>query len=127
MGLVLLDRIDRDFVFQILARDEANRFRTFEVETSVASITEARNKLIARMKWLTQQGVKRVDQNAKKKGVNLFVDQIPEKKQHPHYKLLKNHVGQTSRKAAPVGDREVLYRHGWKFHRTISVFEWVRL
>lgn len=98
LGLVLLDRIDRDFVFQILARDEVNRFRTFEVETSVPSITEARNKLIARMKWLTQQGVKRVDQNATKKGVNLFVDQIPEKKQHPYYKLLKNHVGQLAAK-----------------------------
>lgn len=98
LGLVLLDRIDGDFVFQILARDEVNHFRTFEVQTSVESITEARERLIARMKWLTSQNIKKVDQGGTKKGVSLFDDVIPEAKQHPYYKLLKNHVGQLAAK-----------------------------
>jgi hypothetical protein len=98
LGLVLLDRIDGDFVFQILARDEVNHYRTFEVETSVDSIAEARDKLIARMKWLTQQNVKKVEQGGTEKGVNLFEDQIPETKQSPYYKLLKNHIGQLAAK-----------------------------
>ena len=98
LGLVLLDRIDGDFVFQILARDEVNHFRTFEVETSIESLTETRERLIARMKWLTQQEIKKVDQGGTKKGVNLFVDSIPENKQHPYYKLLKNHVGELAAK-----------------------------
>lgn len=98
LGLMLLDRTDGDFVFQILARDEVNHFRTFEVETSIESITEARDKLLSRMRWLTGQGIKKVDQGGTKKGVNLFVDLIPDKKQHPYYKLLKNHVTQLAAK-----------------------------
>lgn len=98
LGLVLLDRIDGDFVFQILARDEVNHFRTFEVETSIESLTETRDRLISRMRWLTQQEIKKVDQGGTKKGVNLFVDLIAESQQHPYYKLLKNHVGQLAAK-----------------------------
>ncbi|MBK7652058.1 MAG: hypothetical protein IPJ20_16905 [Flammeovirgaceae bacterium] len=47
-----MDKMDRDFVFLILARDEVNHYRAFEVETSVPSISEAREKLIARMKMV---------------------------------------------------------------------------
>lgn len=98
LGLIIMDYTDRDFHYHILARDEVNHFRTFENSDSLDTITEVREKLIARMKWLTLEGVKKVDQDGTFKGVNLFIDQIPENQQHPYYKLLKDNFAQLAAK-----------------------------
>lgn len=101
LGVVIHDFTDDDFVYILLARDEVNHFRAFEVEASVESLDEARRRLHERMRWFISQNIKSVDQgdrNGKKPGVNLFVDQIPESKQHLSYKILKNEVSHLAAK-----------------------------
>ncbi len=90
IGTIIHDLIDNDYVYIVLARDEVNHFRCIEVEASIESIIEARDRLHGRIRWLTQQNVKTVNQNGTKEGLNLFVDQLPENQQHFYYQVLKN-------------------------------------
>jgi ribosomal protein L30 len=50
IGMVVRDRIDDDFGWAILGRDERLRFRAIDVNSSLASPDEARQRLFERMR-----------------------------------------------------------------------------
>lgn len=101
LGVIIHDLEDDEFVYILLARDEINQFRAFEVEASVPSVDEARRRLHERMRWFTLKGTKQVDQGDaanKNRGINLFKDLIDKHAQHPFYKVLKNEISHLAAK-----------------------------
>lgn len=98
LGVLLFDKIDSDFCSIILARDEYNQFRAIEIEHSIESYIKAEDWLIGRIRWLTSKKEVEVPHGIEKKGINLFIDIIPENKQHPYYKILKNEISHRSAK-----------------------------
>lgn len=98
LGVVLFDKTDTDFNVVILARDENNRYRAFETNTSIELLDTARDWLISRIRWLTNKGITNVEQGDSKKGINLFSEVISEQKQHPYFKILKGDVSHRAAK-----------------------------
>lgn len=98
LGVVLLDKIDRDFAAIVLARDENNQYRAIETNTGIESSGSARDWLISRIRWLTNIGVTKVEQGESVKGVNLFSEVLNKAKQHPYFKILNEHASHLSAK-----------------------------
>ena len=85
LGVILIDKVDNDFVSILLGRDENNFFRAFDLETSIETKKEAENWLFGAMKWQTSKGQKVFPQGIPHKGINLFEPIIPVKKQHAYF------------------------------------------
>jgi hypothetical protein len=49
IGVLVRDRIDKDWSYAVLGRDQHGKFRAIDFDVSVATEPEARNKLIASM------------------------------------------------------------------------------
>jgi hypothetical protein len=56
LGVVVLDRIDHDYGYVVLGRDEHNRFRAIEAACSHSSIEKARAALQATMREIAGSG-----------------------------------------------------------------------
>ncbi|MBF0213801.1 MAG: hypothetical protein HQM00_09605 [Magnetococcales bacterium] len=93
MGVLVLDRTDRDFGFVVLGRDEKDRFRATEVEVSMSK-SDARHALFKTLQRLTETGDKvflQYDSSGDKAGVNLFSLIVNEEKMNPTFKILRDH------------------------------------
>jgi|KBSMisStandDraft_5_1062788.scaffolds.fasta_scaffold22739_5 hypothetical protein len=56
IGLIALDKADKDWFIGVLGRDERGTFRAIDVESSIESIDAARLQLIAMMEKLVATG-----------------------------------------------------------------------
>jgi hypothetical protein len=56
LGVVVLDRIDHDYSYVVLGRDEHGRFRAIEVACSYPSIEKARGALQSTMRKIAKSG-----------------------------------------------------------------------
>jgi hypothetical protein len=56
IGLIALDKVDKDWFIGVLGRDERGTFRAIDVESSIESIDAARLQLIAMMEKLVATG-----------------------------------------------------------------------
>lgn len=90
LGVILIDKIDKDYTYLLMSRDENRQFRAFEVESNFKKIEEARNKLIRRIKWHTLNNLKIVKQKANKQGLDLFKIIVSGNKIHPYFVKVKD-------------------------------------
>jgi hypothetical protein len=88
VGVVLRDLIDLDYVAVALARDDARRYRCFDLECSFPSVSDARAWLIRAIKWHTCQGVTTFPQGDEGKRLDLFTPVVPVDKQHVSFRDL---------------------------------------
>lgn len=93
VGVVVLDRTDRDFGFVVLGRDEKGRFRAIDVQVSMTR-TEARHAMFKSLQHCVATGdtvFPQGDTDADRAGVDLFAAQAAETSLHPGFKLLRSH------------------------------------
>ena len=57
IGLIALDKVDKDWFIGVLGRDERGTFRAIDVESSIESIDTARVQLIAMMEKVLATGL----------------------------------------------------------------------
>lgn len=85
LGVVLLDRIDKDFTGITLGRDEGDRFRAIDVKASIPTQDEARAWVNASIKWHSRTGNTIFPQGDESRGLDLFKLVVPIAKQHPFF------------------------------------------
>ncbi|GHV46043.1 hypothetical protein AGMMS49546_33320 [Spirochaetia bacterium] len=90
LGVVLIDKIDNDFASVLMGRDEGERFRAFNLETSFVKIEDAITWLTNTMKWYTRLGKTVFPQGDPYKVYKLFETNIPREHQHPSFVHLNN-------------------------------------
>ena len=93
IGVLILDKTDRDFGFVTLGRDEKARFRAIEVQATMPR-TDARHALFRSIQKFTESGqtiFPQGDDDEDKAGVDLFTQQAPNDKLHKSFKLLSDH------------------------------------
>lgn len=88
LGVLLRDTVDGDFVGIILTRDEGDRFRAFDLETSIATSGEAAAWIERMIKWHAGVGVDAAKHGDRTKGPDLFSPVLPPEKLHPMFLLL---------------------------------------
>jgi len=91
LGVVIRDRIDNDWVFLVLGRNERGQFRGIENDVSLPTQAETRNKLIERMTQIEQSGesiFSQGDETGKRN--ELFEPVVSPEKLHPIFKVLKD-------------------------------------
>lgn len=91
IGVLFIDRTDRDFAWAVLGRDAKGRFRWID---GIASLTrtEARHGLFAAIKRHTDSGktvFPQGDEDDDKAGVDLFELRVAEGKLHKHFQVLR--------------------------------------
>lgn len=87
LGVVVLDRTDRDYGFVTLGRDGKGRFRAIDVNVSM-SRTDARHSLLQSIKRHVESGTKvfeQGDEHQDKAGVDLFSPVVKPEKMHPTF------------------------------------------
>jgi hypothetical protein len=92
IGVLFLDRTDRDFGYVVLGRDEKGRFRCVDVDTSM-SRGDARHALLKALKKGFDSGVKvfpQGDEATDKAGLDLFTPIVPETKLSQTFTLLRS-------------------------------------
>lgn len=92
IGVILMDRTDRDFGYVVLGRDEKGRFRATEVDSSMTK-TQARHALFAKLKEIQASGETMFPQGKEpedKAGVDLFSPLAAEDQLHFAFKLLRD-------------------------------------
>ncbi|MBX8621749.1 hypothetical protein K4754_06875 [Pseudomonas glycinae] len=90
IGVLIEDRLDRDFGFVVLGRDLKGRFRCIETNFSMTR-TNARNALFASLKKHIDSGkivFPQGDEKTDKAGIALFETKLPVEKQHPAFHML---------------------------------------
>lgn len=93
LGIILIDKIDQDFIFVLLCRDENKQFRSFKVKVDIPTIEEARELITNSMKWHTSQNLVIVEQGVSNQGLNLFEIVVSEEKMHPYFTRLDRDTG----------------------------------
>lgn len=89
LGIVLRDRIDDDFSWVAMGRDETLRFRAVKVRASHPSQDEARQALFKTLEELAQAPDEEFYQSdTTAKPVDFFKLMAPEEKLHPSFKLM---------------------------------------
>jgi len=89
LGIVLRDRVDDDFSWAILARDERLRFRAIDNNVSLPTIDAARDELIAQMIMRHGDPDEKFHQgDAPGAPTDFFKLLVPDVKLHPSFKLL---------------------------------------
>lgn len=91
IGVLLMDRTDRDFAWAVLGRDAKGRFRWIDGNVSLTR-TEARHGLYAAIKRYTDSGktvFPQGDEDYDKAGVDLFELRVAEDKLHKHFQVLR--------------------------------------
>ncbi len=88
LGIVLRDTVDDDFVGIILGRDEGDRFRAFDIQTSIETLEDARTWVQGSIKWHAGKGNTVFPQGDETKGLDLFTPVISIAKQHPFFTRL---------------------------------------
>ena len=88
IGVLIQDLTDRDFVAVALARDDTRRFRCIDVQSSLATLDEARNWLVRAIRWHTVQAVPGDSQPDRAKNLDLFAPVVPLEKQHVYFRDL---------------------------------------
>lgn len=88
LGVVLRDTVDNDFVSVLLGRDEGNRFRAFDVETSIETIEQATNWVKGGIRWHVGKGKREFPQGDHQKSIDLFTLVVPVHKQHLYFAKL---------------------------------------
>jgi hypothetical protein len=89
LGVVLHDRIDDDFSWVALGRDETLRFRAVGVRASLPTPEAARQGVIAELEKLsTAPDEEFYQDDTKAKPVDFFKQMAPEAKLHPNFHLL---------------------------------------
>lgn len=58
IGVIILDRIDKDWSYVVLGRDQHGKFRTINAEVSFESQQEARDRLLAELRRTSRTGKK---------------------------------------------------------------------
>lgn len=92
IGVVILDRTDRDHGYVALGRDEKGRFRFIRAEMSM-SRNEARRALFKELKKRFESGVKvftQGDEAEDDAGIDLFTPVVPEQKLNPTFELIRS-------------------------------------
>lgn len=92
LGVLILDRTDRDFGFVALGRDLKRRFRCVDVNASMTK-TGARHALFQSMQRLTDSRkdlFPQLDEDSDHAGVDLYTSLVPDEKLHFAFKLLKD-------------------------------------
>ena len=56
LGALVVDKVDKDFCYVVMGRDQNNEFRAIDFEVGAESISEAREKLITSMKQYEASG-----------------------------------------------------------------------
>lgn len=88
LGTITIDIQDMDFNCAILCRDETGIFRAVDIKTSIEKIEEAREWLLANMKWLALTEKFIHEQGGISSGVDLFKIVVSPDKIHPYFKVL---------------------------------------
>jgi hypothetical protein len=91
LGVLTLDLVDDDFGYILLSRDEVDRYRCIDVETSLIDVDLARNRLKEALNQQSKTGEKTFpqgDADELKGGVDLFTPIIPEQRWHPTFKTM---------------------------------------
>jgi hypothetical protein len=92
IGVILMDRTDRDFGYVVLGRDEKGRYRATKVDSSMTR-TQARHALFAQLKEIQATGQTMFPQGEEpedKAGVDLVAPLAAEDKLHFAFKLLRD-------------------------------------
>jgi len=79
IGTICLDRVDSDFTCIILCRDEHQVFRCIDLKVSLATLKEAQDWIVQKIRWFTHKELTTVSQGAPKVGLNLFEIKSPGK------------------------------------------------
>jgi hypothetical protein len=91
LGLVVWDRVDQDFGWVMLGRDERLRFRAVAVQASLPSADSARNALSAKMiEAATQADTAFHQGDAVGPPVDFFTPVTASNRLHPTFELLRN-------------------------------------
>lgn len=90
LGVVLHDLVDDDFTGIVLARDEAGRFRAFDLEVSIATADAAEAWVDRVIKWHTGMGLRVYPQGDPKETLDLFSSVASADKLHPDFVRLAN-------------------------------------
>jgi ribosomal protein L30/L7E len=89
IGMLLRDRTDSDFVVIILGRDERLRFRSIDVEVSLATCEIARHDLFARMKeQYAKPDVAFRQGDARGRPMDFFTPVVPKERLNPRFNIL---------------------------------------
>lgn len=92
LGILTWDRIDYDFGWIALARDEALRYRAVDVQASLPSSEAARHDLIAAMQRLESDSDESFHQgDVFTEPVDFFAPIVPPERWHPNFRLLLEH------------------------------------
>jgi hypothetical protein len=96
LGIVLLDKIDHDWGYVVLGRDELARFSAIDQDVSFPSEDKARKRLHDKMLQHNAEGETVFPQGLDRKGqkiFRLFDPILPQEKQHPDFVTLATSVG----------------------------------
>lgn len=89
LGMVLLDLIDNDYSWVVFGRDELQRYRAINVNTSIANFDEANDKLFRAMASAVEAADVSFHQgDAEGEPVDFFAPIIAAERLHPIFKVL---------------------------------------
>jgi hypothetical protein len=89
LGVVIRDKIDNDWLFLVLGRDQLHRFRGIRIEVNIHTREEATEKLIVEMREIEESGESVFPQGDEKgRRMDLFTLLEPIERLHPTFKLL---------------------------------------
>lgn len=100
LGVIIFDFSDENFNAVLLGRDEVGKFRCFDLKTDFNTPEAAFLWIKINIEELSIEGKKifpQFDVNPESR-INLFSDTVPEEKQNPYYRILKNHKSWISAK-----------------------------
>jgi len=95
LGVITWDKIDLDWGYLVLGRDERDLFRAIEVDVSLPDVEAARNKLYLRLAYYTVTGDKVFPQGdeTKRKKFEIFKLVVPEEQLNPNFRMLRESNG----------------------------------
>ncbi|MCI3133391.1 hypothetical protein [Phenylobacterium aquaticum] len=92
LGILTWDRVDYDFGWIALARDETLRYRAVAVQSSLPSTEAARRDLTAAMERLEAEADESFHQgDVVTPPVDFFAPLVPPERWHPNFRLLVDH------------------------------------
>ncbi|MBI1406034.1 MAG: hypothetical protein GC145_07910 [Caulobacter sp.] len=90
VGMLTWDRVDRDFGWIALGRDERGQLRAIDVNSSLTTTGEARSELVAAMeRWQAGPDVDMHQGEDDGPPVDFFAPITPEADQHPIFRVLR--------------------------------------
>jgi len=89
IAVLLRCTIDHDFSGIILGRDEAGKYRCFDLQTSIPTEKEANTWIDGAIKWHSREGAKVFPQGSNDRPLDLFTPLAPTEKLHPSFVKVK--------------------------------------